>query len=597
MSERPKSASRSAIGQILGGTYSVERLLGVGSVGALYAARHVRTGGLYAVKILHRKLLPGPDTAPQALARFQEEARILYALRHPHILPVIDIDKDETGAPFLVMELLEGENLSQRLRQRGALPLAQALRIAHQVGSALQAAHRSGVVHRNLKPENVFLTRHDLGDRTLETVMVTDFGLLRLRRPAAGLAGAEPSLLGISQFTAPEALALQGEGPAIDGRADQWAMGVMLYRMLGGRMPFEGENLREVLQRRLTQPPLPLAQLAPELPQRVTEAVARAMAPRREDRFPSVAELLRALGEPEKRIDRQTASGPDLEITRDSLRPVPLPLSSAPTPISKPGGAQAAARRGKGIALLAGAALLLLISGGATVGLLRQREREDGGLALRGAPQAPSAPGEADEVQGRPGGPRGEVALRVTQAAPAAAPVTASTPVTAPAPAPSTMPAPAARPAVVAAPAAAAPPAPAPTPEEVRLPAPAAIREMARDEVRDDQTPDPARSADGGEGDPPEVVLQAAQSAFAEGNHVKAVSLATGLTARGGAYAAAAWRFLGTAACRTRDLRLAGKAYRHLSAGDRQLMLGVCERQGLSYLNGEFQFGAWPLPP
>ena len=278
---------KNIVGQVLAKTYRIERFLGAGTVGTVYVARHVRSGGLYAVKVLHRKLAASPDL----YQRFQDEARIIATLRHPHIAPITDFDRDDNGIPFFVMDLLEGESLQQRLKHRETLPAAQALEIVQQVGSALHTAHRSGIVHRNVKPENVFLVRHDLGDRVTETAKVTDFGLARFRRMAP--AGTRDAALGVSAYMAPELL--QETSTAIDGRVDQWALAVILYRMLSGKLPFEEGSAEEVARRITSEPPRPLAKLMPELPATVVAAISRGMAKRKEDRYETMMDFVRAL--------------------------------------------------------------------------------------------------------------------------------------------------------------------------------------------------------------------------------------------------------------------------------------------------------------
>ena len=277
---------KNIVGEVLAKTYRIERFLGVGTVGTVYVARHVRSGGLYAVKVLHRKLAASPDL----YQRFQDEARLIATLRHPHIAPITDFDRDENGIPFFAMDLLEGENLQQRLKHKETLPLAQALEIVQQVGSALHTAHRSGIVHRNLKPENIYLVRHDLGDRVTETAKITDFGLARFRRLAP--AGTRDAALGVSVYMAPEML--QETSVPIDGRADQWALAVIAYRMLSGKLPFDESSPEDLLRHILNDPPRPLNRLLPDMPAHMVTALNRAMAKRREDRYETMMDFVRA---------------------------------------------------------------------------------------------------------------------------------------------------------------------------------------------------------------------------------------------------------------------------------------------------------------
>ena len=278
---------KNIVGEVLAKTYRIERFLGVGTIGTVYVARHVRSGGLYAVKVLHRKLA----ASPELYQRFQDEARLIATLRHPHIVPITDFDRDDNAIPFFVMDLLEGENLQQRLKHKEMLPLSQSLEILQQVGSALSAAHRSGIVHRNVKLENIYLVRHDLGDRVTESAKVTDFGLSRFRRVAP--AGTLDAAHGVSAYMAPEML--QESTSPIDGRADQWALAVIGYRMLSGKLPFEDSSPEELQRHILNDPPRPLNRLMPELPSHVVTALNRGMAKRREDRYESMLDFVRAV--------------------------------------------------------------------------------------------------------------------------------------------------------------------------------------------------------------------------------------------------------------------------------------------------------------
>ncbi len=332
---------KNIIGQILAKTYRIERFLGAGTVGTVYVARHVRSGGLYAVKVLHRKLAASPDL----YQRFQDEARLIATLRHPHILPITDFDRDENGIPFFVMDLLEGENLQQRLKHKEVLPSAQSLEIIQQVGSALQTAHRSGIVHRNIKPENLFLVRHDLGDRVVESTRVMDFGLARFRRMAP--AGTRDASLGVSCYMAPETLS-ETTTP-IDGRADQWAMAVIAYRMLSGKLPWDEGNADELLRQIVNDPPRPLPRTA-ELPAHTVAAISRGMSKRREDRYETMVDFVRALtartasaahvetvaAPPAVPADAVPQARPPVPSGRVGAPMPPIPSGATPTPPPPP---------------------------------------------------------------------------------------------------------------------------------------------------------------------------------------------------------------------------------------------------------------------
>ncbi|MFO0573926.1 MAG: protein kinase [Polyangia bacterium] len=335
---------KNIVGQILAKTYRIERFLGAGTIGTVYVARHVRSGGLYAVKVLHKKLA----ASPEVYQRFQDEARLIATLRHPHIHPITDFDRDDSGLPFFVMELLEGETLQQRLKNRETLPIPQLVEVVQQVGSALHTAHRSGIVHRNLKPENIFLVRHDLGDRVTESAKVMDFGLsrFRLRAAAAGAgpsAGPRDTAVHVTDFMAPELLR-EGEA-APDGRADQWALAVIAFKSLSGKLPFEDDTPEETQRRILNEPPRPLNKLLPDLPAHVVAAINRGMAKRREDRYETTLDFVRAVcskaptlagGDVGDGVPQARAIAPSGRIAAP-MPPMPsAPLRAASTPPAMP---------------------------------------------------------------------------------------------------------------------------------------------------------------------------------------------------------------------------------------------------------------------
>lgn len=276
------------LGRTLNRTYYVERLLGGGGMGAVYAARHVRTGGLFAVKVLHRETA----TDSEIYKRFQDEARIVSGLRHPHIVQVTDFDCDEDGTPFIVMELLEGEDLYQRLCRVRRLSLPEVLDIARQVGSALHAAHEKGIVHRDVKPQNIFLVRHEIAEVVEEVAKVVDFGISKIRR-SDGQMTRDLTLLGTPQFMSPEAAV--GQNSALDGRADQWSLAVIAYLCLSGRLPFDGDNPMGVLFKVVHEAQTPLPQLVPDVPPHVASAIEKALSKKKDDRFPRMVDFVRAI--------------------------------------------------------------------------------------------------------------------------------------------------------------------------------------------------------------------------------------------------------------------------------------------------------------
>jgi len=274
-------------GQILSGTYRVDRLLGRGGMAEVYAVTHTRLGRQFALKLLRLDLaLRGPF-----LARFEREAEILGRLRHPHIVDVSDWNRTAEGEPYLVMELLAGEDLGRFLCRSGALSPRRALAITAQIGAALSAAHRVGVVHRDLKPSNIFLLA---AGPLPDFVKVLDFGIARLEQPDKPLTGAE-ELLGTPGYMAPEQA--QRRAGEVDPRADQFALAAILYELLAGRPAFyrPGESVFSSLERVLhtEPPPLPPAARLPS----IERALARALRKCPAERFPSVEAFLAAAAE------------------------------------------------------------------------------------------------------------------------------------------------------------------------------------------------------------------------------------------------------------------------------------------------------------
>jgi len=267
------------------GPYEVVELIGAGGMGEVYRARDTRLGREVAIKVLPAQV--SQDAA--ALARFDREARAVAALSHPHIAALFDIGETD-GTHYLVMELLEGETLAKRLR-RGALPEKEALRIGAEIAEALGAAHGRGVVHRDVKPANVMVTRSG--------VKLLDFGLARLLRQASSIGESTEASTGLGEgvlagtlpYMAPEQL----EGREADARTDVWALGCVLFEMLTGRRAFEGDSQAKVIAAIEAAPapsmPSPIASPA------VARVVGQCLQKDPEDRWQSVRDLARRLCE------------------------------------------------------------------------------------------------------------------------------------------------------------------------------------------------------------------------------------------------------------------------------------------------------------
>jgi serine/threonine protein kinase len=298
------------------GPYRVLEVLGVGGMGAVFRAFDPQLNRPVALKVMR----PAVAAKPSARQRFLSEGKAMAAIEHDHVVHVNHVG-EEGGVPYLVMPLLRGESLNQCLQRENALPVAEVLRIGREIAEALAAAHERGLIHRDVKPGNVWL------EEGSGRVKVLDFGLVRatdedshvtaggtmlgtpafVARPEAEAApqavtGPVPGLtevgtvLGTLGYASPEQL----RGDPVDARADLFSLGCVLYRMSTGRLPFEGPNTTSTLSARLTRPPRPPAEIVPTLPEGLCSLIMRLLAKEREDRPESAAEVVEALRSLEK---------------------------------------------------------------------------------------------------------------------------------------------------------------------------------------------------------------------------------------------------------------------------------------------------------
>ncbi len=273
------------IGAVLGESYEVLRLIGEGGMGRVYEARHTRLSGKrFAIKTLLDEYARQPDV----VARFQREAESASGLDHPNVLGVYDVNRAPDGRPYIVSEYLQGEDLGQLLDRVGTVEPAFAIRVLRQVCGALSAAHERGIVHRDMKPENVFL----IGDPTAPFVKLLDFGISKQQNGTAALTRTG-MIIGTPAYMAPE----QARGAHVDHRVDVYAVGAILYRALTGRCPFEAEDPPAVLTAVLTAEPVRPRTLVPAIPDSVELLIQRAMMKDRDERFSDIRELEEALAE------------------------------------------------------------------------------------------------------------------------------------------------------------------------------------------------------------------------------------------------------------------------------------------------------------
>ncbi len=265
-------------GQVLAGRYRVLSQLEEGGMGTLYEAEHIRLRRRVAVKVVARHLLEDEAT----LARFQREVDIVSQLHHPNIVQVTDFDTTDDGQPFLVMELLSGETLAQRMARLGTLPLQEVVHINWQVASALAAAHVQGVVHRDLKPANIYLLKAP-GQPMF--VKLLDFGISKPVDGGRKITG-QLELVGTPQYMAPE----QALGKKIDARTDQFSLATIAYRMLTGRAPFVGERLADLLDSVINARFAPVSDFV-SVPAEVDTVIGKAMDRDPERRFAKVSDF------------------------------------------------------------------------------------------------------------------------------------------------------------------------------------------------------------------------------------------------------------------------------------------------------------------
>ncbi|MBX3212332.1 MAG: serine/threonine protein kinase [Labilithrix sp.] len=275
------------VGQVISGKYKLLRLLGDGGMGAVYEAEHLTLGTHVAIKVLHSDLARRAGIAE----RFLQEARVSAQIRSPHVVQVIDVDRTADDVAYLVMELLQGEPLSGVVKRQQKLAVGTACEYAGQILQALEAAHALGVIHRDLKPDNVFVTFQ--GGKSI--LKLIDFGIAKLKTAQAGqtknltVAG---MLMGTPEYMAPEQAY---SADKVDVRADLYAVGVMLYEMLSGQAPATADDPRVLILKVERGEVTPLVQAAPGIEPQLAGFVHRAMAPRPELRFANATEMRLAL--------------------------------------------------------------------------------------------------------------------------------------------------------------------------------------------------------------------------------------------------------------------------------------------------------------
>src|SRR5215211_5700948 len=273
----------SLVGTTLAGKYRIDARLNEGGMGTVYRGNHVLMDKTVAIKVLR----PSLAADEKIVARFSREARAASRISHPNAISVTDIG-DENGIVFLVMEYLSGRTLKQVIRDEGPLPLPRVVEIIRQVGDALHAAHLQGVVHRDLKSDNIMLVDTMAGDHA----KVLDFGIAKINEPDGVVdtnLTAPNLIIGTPQYMSPEQCSQDSE---IDARSDIYSLGVILFEMLVGHVPFAGDSPTIVMMKHLQEPVPSILEERNDVPASVARVVTRAMAKVRDNRYQAVAQLV-----------------------------------------------------------------------------------------------------------------------------------------------------------------------------------------------------------------------------------------------------------------------------------------------------------------
>ncbi len=275
------------VGKTLPGGFLILDLLSVGGMGRVYRAEQRVLGRTVAVKIIHPHLLSDENSA----ARFLTEARAASQLNHPNSVSIIDFGKTQDGEPYLVMEFLRGKDLAYVAYEEGPLPFVRICEILRQILTALGEAHELGIVHRDLKPENIIVERMRRGN---DLVKVVDFGLAKLKASEMSTSVTSPGIVcGTPDYMAPE----QGRGDPIDGRADLYAVGVVMFQLLTGRLPYESDNPTQVVMMHISVPVPDARQVAPErdIPDALIDVLNKSLSKDAKDRYQDAHEFADAL--------------------------------------------------------------------------------------------------------------------------------------------------------------------------------------------------------------------------------------------------------------------------------------------------------------
>ena len=280
----PASTISLSPGDTLAGKYLIERVIGRGSMGIVMAARHIHLDEQVAIKIM----LPDALSQGEHVARFLREARAASKIKNEHVARVMDVDLTQSGMPFIVMEYLEGNDLGALLDKSGPLPVTDAVDYILEACEALADAHAIGIVHRDFKPANVFLARRRDGKLVTK---ILDFGISKMKAGDMAMTSTV-ALMGSPAYMSPEQMLSSRD---VDARTDIWAVGVSLYQLLSGALPFSGSTVPEVCARVIHVEPAPLRSVRPDVPPGLENVVMHCLVKDRNRRFQTMADLVAAL--------------------------------------------------------------------------------------------------------------------------------------------------------------------------------------------------------------------------------------------------------------------------------------------------------------
>ncbi len=286
MAEGLEQAAGVSEGEILAGKYRVDKVLGVGGMGVVVLARHIELDERVAIKFL----LPVMLTDTNAVVRFSREAKAAVRIKSEHVARVFDVGRLENGAPYMVMEFLEGSDLSAWLAQHGALPIAQAVDFVVQACVAVADAHALGIIHRDLKPANLFCVRRTDGQLSIK---VLDFGISKLTEPGSGMSFTQTSaMMGSPLYMSPEQFR---SAKSVDARTDIWALGTILFELVTGQPPFSADSVPELAIKIVTESPPSATLVRRDVPPELARVVAKCLEKEPARRYRDVAELAVAL--------------------------------------------------------------------------------------------------------------------------------------------------------------------------------------------------------------------------------------------------------------------------------------------------------------